>query len=369
MKIAALIPAYQPDEKLIVLLKELSQKTDYSIIVVNDGSRKECDPIFKAAEEYSTVISYEVNRGKGAALKTGISYIIENTDCDGIVTLDADGQHTVSDTQKTVDALEKNPGSFIVGGRAFTGNVPARSKFGNTVTRLVFKLSTGASVRDTQTGLRAFSRDVIKKLGELNGDRYEYEMNVLLACTKKDIPIHEIPIETIYIEENKSSHFNPLKDSWKIYKLIIKFAIPSLLLFVLASGLSWAIDTGIYYLMLHLFGDTESVVGVGVFCQIFDATICFIIARVISAPMNYFFNKVIVFRSKGKTAQRLFEYCLLAAGILVGGAAIMSIVENTVPAESFFAPYIPYLKHVIDVIMFAVSWFVQRLVIFKRKRK
>ena len=134
MKIAALIPAYQPDEKLITLLEELSAKTDYFILVVNDGSRAECAPTFEQAKKYSEVIAHEVNRGKGAALKTGIKYILENTDCDGVVTLDADGQHTVSDTQRTVGALIENPDSFIVGGRLFSGKVPWKSRAGNGIT-------------------------------------------------------------------------------------------------------------------------------------------------------------------------------------------------------------------------------------------
>ena len=249
MRIAALIPAYQPDEKLITLLEELNANTDYDIFVVNDGSRKECDEIFNAAARYSTILVHEVNRGKGAALKTGISYILENTDCEGVVTLDSDGQHTVTDTKRTVEALEEHPDSLIVGGRLFTGKVPLRSKFGNAVTRGVFKMSTGVGVHDTQTGLRAFSRKLMPELAELKGDRYEYEMNVLLECTEKSIPIFEIPIETIYIEENKSSHFNPLKDSWKIYKLIIKFGAPTLLLFIASSLLSFVID----FLLFSLF--------------------------------------------------------------------------------------------------------------------
>ena len=367
MKIAALIPAYQPDEKLIALLEDLRANTDYFILVINDGSRKECAPVFETAKKYSTVVEHEVNRGKGAALKTGIKYILENTDCDGIVTLDADGQHTVADTKKTVNALIENPESFIIGGRLFTGNVPFRSKAGNTITRAVFKISTGVSVHDTQTGLRAFSRKIIEELGELKGDRYEYEMNVLLKCADMGIPMYEIPIETIYIEENKSSHFNPFKDSWKIYKLILKFALPTLLLFILISGVSWLIDAGLYHLLLALFGNAKE--AQGSLFQVLDLTQCHIVARLVSAPINYLLNKFIVFRSKGKTAQNFLEYCLLAAGILVGSSLIISVIENTVPQDTFFTPYVQYTKHIVDGAMFMVSWFVQRFFIFKRKKK
>ena len=351
MKVAALIPAYQPDEKLIKLLEELSAKTEYPIFVINDGSKKECDWIFEEAKKYSTVIAHEVNRGKGAALKTGISYILENTDCEGVVTLDADGQHTVADTKKTVDALIEHPNSFIVGGRLFTGNVPARSKFGNTVTRTVFKMSTGVSVHDTQTGLRAFSCKVINDLGELAGDRYEYEMNVLLECTARNIPIVEIPIETIYIEENKSSHFNTFKDSWKIYKLIFKFALPTFLLFALSSLISFAIDY-LLYTLFHTF----------IFTGDQNVWICNVCARVISATANYWLNKFIVFKKKGKTAQTFLAYCLLAACILVGNTLLLQLFVHVTP----MSPYVA--KLVVEAIMFVVSFVVQRFIIFRPKK-
>ena len=351
MKIAALIPAYQPDEKLITLLKELSAHTNYFILVVNDGSRKECEPIFEDAKQYSTVISHDVNRGKGAALKTGIKYILEKTDCDGVVTLDADGQHTVADTQRTVEALIENPDSFIVGGRLFSGKVPWKSRAGNAITRWVFKASTGASVHDTQTGLRAFSRKLMSEFSNLSGDRYEYEMNVLLECTARSVSIIEIPIETIYIEDNKSSHFNPFKDSWKIYKLIIKFCAPMFLLFVASSFASFIVDYSLFSLFTLLFKGEQNV------------WICNVLARVISATVNYLLNKLIVFKSKGKNAQTFLGYCLLAIGILVGNTAILHLLVN-------FAHINPYAaKVIVEIIMFVVSWIVQRFVIFKGKRK
>ena len=351
MKIAALIPAYQPDEKLITLLEELSAKTDYFILVVNDGSREACNPIFEAAKKYATVIAHEVNRGKGAALKTGIKYILESTYCEGVVTLDADGQHTVEDTNRTVDALIQNPDALVIGGRLFSGKVPWKSRAGNSITRAVFKMSTGVSVYDTQTGLRAFSRKLMLDLGNLSGDRYEYEMNVLLDCTARDVPIVEIPIDTIYIEENKSSHFNPFKDSWKIYKLIIKFCAPTLLLFIASSLASFAVDFALFSLFTFIFKGEQNV------------WMCNVFARVISATFNYLINKLIVFKRKGKTAQTFLAYCALAVGILAGNTVLLHVMVNCAHINTYAA------KIIVEVIMFTVSWFVQRFVIFKHKKK
>ena len=351
MKIAALIPAYQPDEKLITLLEELSARTDYYILVVNDGSRESCGPIFEEAKKYSTVIAHEVNRGKGAALKTGIKYILESTDCDGVVTLDADGQHTVDDTNRTVEALSENPDAFVIGGRLFSGKVPWKSKAGNSITRAVFRISTGVSVHDTQTGLRAFSRRLMSELCELYGDRYEYEMNVLLDCTARGIPIVEIPIETIYIEDNKSSHFNPFKDSWKIYKLIIKFCAPTFLLFIASSLASFVLDFSLFSAFTLVFRGEQNV------------WICNVLARVISATFNYLLNKLIVFKKKGRVAQTFLAYCLLAVGILAGNTLLLHALVSYAHINAYAA------KVIVELIMFLVSWAVQRFVIFKRKSK
>lgn len=350
MKIAALIPAYRPDEKLIELLRELSANTDYQIFVVDDGNGDSGKAIFDSAKEYSTVLVHEVNRGKGAALKTGISHILENTDCDGVVTLDADGQHTVEDTRKTVDALCENPDALILGGRLFSGKIPLRSRFGNTVTRGVFKLFTGVSLHDTQSGLRAFSRKLMEELRALEGDRYEYEMNVLLDCAKRKVRIVEIPIETIYLEENKSSHFSPVKDSFKIYKLIFKVGTPTFILFALSSLLSFVVD----YLLFSLFTVTFKFEN--------GVLLSNVLARIISATFNYSLNKLIVFKKKGELAQTFLGYCLLAIGILAANTALLHVFVNIVSINTYAA------KLLVEAILFAVSWTVQRFVIFRNKK-
>ena len=351
MRIAALIPAYQPDEKLITLLQELRDRTDYDIFVVDDGGGASFARIFESAKEYATVLVHEQNRGKGAALKTGIAYILENTSCEGVVTLDSDGQHTVEDTRKTVDALAQNPEALVLGGRRFSGKIPLRSRFGNSVTRGVFKMFTGASVYDTQSGLRAFSRKLMQELSELEGDRYEYEMNVLIVCAKRKIPIVEVPIETIYLEENKSSHFSPIKDSFKIYKLIFKVATPTFVLFALSSLLSFAVDYLLFSLFTLLFKFDSGVL------------VSNILARVISATFNYSLNKLIVFKKKGQLAQTFLGYFLLALGILAANTALLYVFVNIAHINAYVS------KLLVEAILFMVSWIAQRFLIFKTKKK
>ncbi len=219
----ALIPAYQPSDGLINLLEEISS-SGFDVVVVNDGSSPEYEDVFIRAADYAMILPHSENKGKGAAIKTGLRYI-ENrygSDCT-IVTMDADGQHTPIDALKVVKTAEDNPEALVIGSRALDKNVPLRSKFGNTVTRFIFYLATGVSVHDTQTGLRAFSGEMIQTLVEIPGERYEYEMNVLLLLSDMGTDIIEREIKTIYIDGNSSSHFDSVRDSIRIYREILRF--------------------------------------------------------------------------------------------------------------------------------------------------
>ena len=219
-----LIPAYKPDRKLIETLAKLDEK-QFLLMVVDDGSGADYDPVFIEASKYARVIRYAVNRGKGGALKQGFRCIRKCfSEANYVITADADGQHKPEDIAKLSDYLHEN-GGFVIGSRAFVGEVPLRSRFGNTVTRGVYHLVSGVKVQDTQTGLRGFERSLLKWLLSIPGDRYEYEMNVLMSAARDQITIGEVPIETVYEGKNESSHFRPLHDSVKIYKEIFRFAI------------------------------------------------------------------------------------------------------------------------------------------------
>ena len=221
MKYIILIPAYEPDSKLLNLIKEISNK--YPVIVVNDGSNKSYQDVFSEVKKYAHLLSYGKNMGKGYALKTGLNYIEDTYDNYIVVTMDADGQHTLKDAMKLCDYVKEHKDTLVLGKRSFNKNVPLRSRIGNMITRKVFKIITKNEIYDTQTGLRAFSKELIDYMINNPGNRYEYEMNVLLNLKKQNIKYHEIPIETIYLNHNKSSHFNSFKDTYKIYKEIFKW--------------------------------------------------------------------------------------------------------------------------------------------------
>ena len=197
MKKIALIPAYEPNNKIIDLLKEL-KKENFETIVIDDGSGEKYSDIFKKSQKYATVLVHKINKGKGRALKTGLSYI-----------------------EKTL----------ILGKRLRKKETPIRSKLGNIITRFFFKLVTKVDIYDTQTGLRAFSDEIISNLINIKGERFEYEINVLLACVKNNINIKEVEIETIYIDNNSGTHFKAFRDSILIYKELIKFLLPIIIIY------------------------------------------------------------------------------------------------------------------------------------------
>lgn len=220
-----LIPAYEPEDKLIKLVEELS-KENVDIIIVDDGSGPSYKQIFDKCNKHAKVISYAENQGKGYALKTGLKYIKEKYKTPYIiVTMDCDGQHTISDAKKLIHEVNINKSTLLTGKRIRNEKTPLRSRIGNAITRMIYRITTGLDIYDTQTGLRAFSDELIEYLINIEGNRFEYEMNVLLKCAKDKIKIKEIEITTIYIDNNSGSHFNTIKDSYRIYKDIIKHSI------------------------------------------------------------------------------------------------------------------------------------------------
>ena len=336
---AILIPAYKPDMKLVELAQKLVLHEDIALVVVDDGSGESFKPVFSALPEQVKLISYPVNKGKGGALKTGIKYIYDNMpSVERLVTADADGQHKYEDIRRVMELSEQNPGALILGSRAFDGqDVPFRSRFGNGVTRAVFALATGVKVYDTQTGLRGFDRAGMQAFMDVAGDRYEYEINVLLKATEDDIPIKELKIQTVYIEENKSSHFNAVKDSWRIYKCILKFAASSFLAFIIDY---------IGRLALNFMG--------GVAANI--------VSRIVSATVNFYVNKKVVFKTTESTGKAALKYAALALCVL----AVDTVVNEWLLITVCNIP-VWIAKPITEIIMFLINYPLQKKYVYKKR--
>lgn len=223
--ITIIIPSYNPDSKLVELVDDLTANGFERIVIVNDGSAPECLPYFEKAANRPecSLLTHEKNAGKGRALKTAFSHCQSFSDSIGVITVDGDGQHLVKDIQACANALRSNPHNVILGVRNFNEpHVPFRSRMGNIITRTVFRLLCGIRISDTQTGLRAIPQEYLSRFASYQGERYEYETNMLLMMPKDQIHWKEVTISTVYLDDNSRSHFNPVKDSIKIYKVILQ---------------------------------------------------------------------------------------------------------------------------------------------------
>ncbi|MBQ9848484.1 MAG: glycosyltransferase [Clostridia bacterium] len=226
--VVVVIPAYKPDKELIKLTEKLSTH-DLGILVVNDGSGKEFDGVFKSVEPFAKVIHLEKNGGKGGALKAGFKALAEQfPEHTHFITADADGQHSVEDILRVRDALLSNA-EMVLTVRGLNKKIPFRSKIGNDLSRRIFTLLTGHWLADNQSGLRGFSAKHTEWLLKVGGEKYDYEMNVLYYAKKQKIEITTLPIKAIYIDGNSSSHFNPIKDTVRIYKRLFSSASAGLI--------------------------------------------------------------------------------------------------------------------------------------------
>lgn len=324
----ALIPAYEPDQHLTELCAELKRR-GYALVIVNDGSSGRCAEYFKQAAAYGHVLERVDNLGKGAAIKTGLRYIAFVAAAgDVVVTADADGQHRPEDIDLVVDAAQSRCDALVIGSRAFDGEVPLRSRVGNHLARLIFLLSTHRRMQDTQSGLRAFSCARIPALLKIEGQRYEYEMNVLLTCARSGVPIVEVPIRTIYLDENASSHFRAFRDAWSVCRELLRFAFSSLTCF----GVDYAL-----FALLSGFGRAS-------------IPISNVLARIVSACANYALNRRLVFSGDQKVSRTLPRYILLAAGVLAASTALLT-------AHLGMNRYLA--KLLTEGALFLVSWLVQ----------
>lgn len=355
----ALIPAFEPDSRILKLTDELIDK-GFDVVVVDDGSSPDCRELFGELSQRATVLTHPSNRGKGAALKTGLAYInkymaytesiltpsgsdtVSGRDAI-IVTADADGQHLTEDIFRVAKISAQRRDALVLGSRALGDDIPVRSRFGNTVTRHVYSAATGLHIHDTQTGLRAFHRSMIPKLLEIEGDRYEYEINMLMQLAAAGVPIIEERIETVYEDNNRGSHFRTVRDSFRVYKEILKFSASSLACF--------AIDYSMYAILLAVTG------AAGIANSLIVSNIG---ARLVSGAANYTLNRRLVFKSRTGAAKSAGQYILLAAFILAGNTVVLGTLAGTLGINRFAA------KLMTEAIFFVISWTVQKYVIFFR---
>ena len=335
-----IIPALNPTPTLLTLIKSLQQKGFKHIVIVDDGSAVDFQIIFKSAADLGAVIiRHPTNKGKGEALKTAFRYI-NKLEFEAVVTVDADGQHSAADAARVVRrVLSEQLPVCVLGVRSFNEKVPLRSKFGNVLTRHVVSAFSSLRVSDTQTGLRGFSTKLLPSLCEVTGHRYEFEMQMLLHIAKEKLTLIEIPIETIYIDNNSDSHFNPILDSLRIYWVLFRDVFISLSSF----GIDIAMFTFFNALMDDVLLSTYA-------------------ARLVSSSFNFMGNRVFVFKTVGnyKITRELYKYIILAAILATAsGGLVQAFQENT-------DWNVTLCKIFVDLMLYLVSFVIRKFLIFNR---
>lgn len=336
------IPAYQPLESLVPLTEEILKYFE-NVLVIDDGGGDKYAYIFKKLEEMGAIIvTHAINQGKGRALKSAINYCLLNPDVAkaGIITVDADGQHRPADIVRIADCMEEHPEDVVLGCRKFdTDNVPWKSRMGNGISRKVYKWACGINVSDTQTGLRGLPFSFLQIAARCDGEKYEYETNMLLDIKNNGVGIQEVTIETVYENNNESSHFNPVMDSIRIYSIIIKYSFASLF--------SALID----YIVFIIAGACGAPIMLATY-----------IARACSCLINFTLNKNIVFKGKGNTGTQLIKYLAL---VVVSGTISGWAVTHLAALLPMIAPVI--IKIPVEIILYLFNYSVQRAFIFKSK--
>lgn len=341
-----LIPAYEPGDRLPTLVADLlTADPDLAVLVVDDGSGPAFAAVFgSAAEAGARVVAHDRNRGKGDALKTGFALIRDEYPGEDVVTADADGQHTPDDILRIADELRADAADgrteLVLGSRAFSGRVPARSRLGNAIARGLFRVASGRALRDTQTGLRGIPATLIAWSLDQPGSRFEYEQNVLLRAARGGIAMREVPIETVYLDHNASSHFRPLADSVRVMLPVLRFAASSFVAFL--------VDTVALLVLTSLTGWLAGSV---------------VIARLISASVNFAVNRRFVFRAVGGGT-------LWRQALRYGILALLLLASNLVWMQALTDAGVPLLvaKIVTETVLFATSYGVQRSVVFPREQ-
>ena len=339
---AIIIPVYRPNENLIQLINNLRLTFHQPIIVVDDGNPDQS--IFKLLSGV-TLLHHSVNQGKGAALKTAFQHVLDNLpEIKGVVTADADGQHPSEDVLKIASLLTQNPEAFLLATRTFDKRNPLRNMLGNLITRYVFLAVTGQKVMDTQNGLRGIPRSLLSELIKIPQQRFDYEMVMLKYITDMQKTIVQVPTQTIYRQEGAISSFRKWRDSYLIYRILLK----DFFRFSIVSIVSFIIDYGLFLLFYQLLTGTYSIILAVVF------------SRILSGSGNYTLNRFYSFQLKVKLTKSIVQYFLLFLIIMV----LSAFLTDGITILGLSAAW---GKLVVDSLLFLVSFQVQRRYIFKHE--
>ena len=359
-RLAIVLPSLDPDAKFLGVVRGMVEAGFRQIVIVDDGSDEAHQELFRQAEGYPqcTVLHHDVNKGKGRALKTAFRYVLDKLpEAEGVITIDGDGQHLAQDIIAGGERMLREQDRVILGCRDFDQpGVPPRSVAGNKTTSRMFRLF-GIRLSDTQTGLRAIPRAYLELFCEIEGERFEYETNMLLQMKRQGISFSEQPIATVYDPEDYSSHYNAVKDSLRIARVMLRFLLSGPgFRYLVSAVLSWVVDNGLYLLLFTVLGGSLAAAAASTAAQV--------IARVLSSLFNFHMNKFFAFRSREPYWSALGKYyCVCVPQTLISVLALTSLVAALSIASPILATGV---KVLIEVVLFCLSYLIQKKWVFKK---
>ena len=354
MNCCVIIPAYEPGEEFVPYVRQLLAQGQVQVLAVDDGSGAEYASIFQALEglEGCTVLRHPVNRGKGAALKTAFGWYLAHRPelCPGVVTADCDGQHQVEDVMKVHGALAREGEALILGSRDFGPGTPARSLSGNRASAAALSLIYGIRLGDTQTGLRGIPNGMLPGLCQVKGDRFEFELNMLVYARQQCVKIVEVPIQTVYFDNNRGSHFRTFSDAGRIVLVLLS----SVVQYAGAAALSVVIDVGVYALLVKVL-----LTGLPLSGRIFFSTIA---ARVLSSVANYACNRTLPYVQNKGVWSTLWKYYLLWLCQLCASFGGTWLLTGVLGVDELLG------KLLVDIVLALLSYQVQLRWVFRAQR-
>lgn len=268
-----LIPTYNNAGTLAQVIYDVKEYAS-DVIVVNDGSTDNTAEILTAIEDIR-IISYAENRGKGYALKLGLSKAYE-WGYRYAITIDSDGQHYADDIAVFVERIEQSPDTLLIGARNLTAdNMPSKNSFANKFSNFWFKIETGQSLSDTQSGYRLYPLEKLQNI-RLVTRRYEFEVEIIVRAAWRGVKVENVPIKVYYAPDDKRvSHFRPLRDFTRISLLNSVLVLYALLVYYPWRFVrSLTPDNIHHFIDKHITHSSDSnakmaaAMGLGVFCGI-----------------------------------------------------------------------------------------------------
>lgn len=353
MNYQIVIPAYEPEFCLIDYVKELEAAGFSKPLIVDDGSGAAYETIFSTLKQMGcTVLTHSVNRGKGAALKTAFRYLLDaETDLPGVITVDCDGQHTVKDVTAVKVSLSAHPDTLVLGCRTFGKNTPGRSALGNRMMSWAMRVVYGIDLKDTQTGLRGLPPRYLAQIAQLKGDRYEYELNMLLFARQQALDFTVVPIDTIYFDNNSGSHFRTIRDALPILKCVFSGIVQ----YSTAAALSVVVDVFVYCMLVKLL-----LAGMPLAMRL---TLAAALARTISSGVNYLCNRQLPYvqdKSFSGSLPRYYLLWLFQLAASIGGAYLLCVFAQMDEMAA---------KLLVDIVLAVISYQIQLHWVFARRKE